>query len=372
MQIAVDQNITGVAETFAHHGEVLPVDGRNLRREQLRHTKALIVRSVTKVDSGLLEHTPVEFVGSTTIGTDHLDTNWLEQNGITWASAPGCNANSAAQYTMAMMLLASRRIGFELSKSKIGIVGYGNVGSRLCHLIQALGLPGPVLNDPPLAKTGHPGLSGLDQIMQCDVISFHVPLSTTGADATFGMVDAKFLSRLPPYTLLVNTARGKLIKAGALLDWLRSGRGFAALDVFPEEPYVGGELLEACTVATPHVAGYSLDGKLAGTLMVYERFCQWLKVTPPPEPQLFMSALEMHGPPPGHYATPAELILACCPVERDDRNLRESAGLEPTGRATHFDALRRDYPARRDFSGWIRPPELPADFARVLENLGFH
>jgi len=370
MQIVIDQNISGISETFAHHGEVLRVDGRKLRREQLAHAGALIVRSVTKVDSTLLEHTPVKFVGTTTIGAEHLDTVWLEQNGITWANAPGCNADAAAQYTLAMIVLASRRIGFELSDAKIGIVGHGNVGSRLCHLLMALGVTQPLVNDPPLALAGLKGFSELEAIRGCDVISFHVPLSSAGQHATHGMINAEFLRGLRPGALLVNTARGKLVKGSAMLDWLLSGRGFAVLDVFPEEPYIGQDLLEACTVVTPHVAGYSLDGKMTGTSMVYERFCQWLNVTP--VRHALQRELEMHTLPPEHSATPADAILACCPVERDDKNLRASAGMKPAERASRFDALRKHYPARRDFSGWVRPRELPASLALVLENLGFH
>lgn len=370
MQIVIDQNITGVNETFAHHGEVVREDGRTLRREQLAEADALIVRSVTRVNSGLLEHTPVRFVGTTTIGAEHLDTAWLEQNGITWANAPGCNADGAAQYTLAMMLLASRRIGLELIDARVGIVGHGNVGSRLCRLLMALGVAQPLLNDPPLALAGIQGLCELEEIRKCDVISFHVPLSTAGPHATHGMINAGFLRGLRTGALLVNTARGKLIKGDSLPDWLLSGRGFAALDVFPEEPYIGQDLLEACTVATPHVAGYSQDGKMAGTSMIYERFCQWLNVDP--VRHALHGNLGMHTLPQAQLATPTDAILACCPVERDDRNLRAIADMKPTERAARFDALRRDYPARRDFAGWLRPPGMPEGLDQTLRNLGFH
>ncbi|MGH8033811.1 MAG: 4-phosphoerythronate dehydrogenase [Lysobacterales bacterium] len=370
MQIVIDQNIVGANETFAHHGQVLRVDGRKLHPEQLRKAKALIVRSVTRVDSTLLENSPVRFVGTTTIGTEHLDTAWLEQNGITWAGAPGCNADAAAQYTLAMMLLSGQKIGFELSRCKVGIVGYGNVGSRLCRLLRALGHSQLTLNDPPRADTGQPGLSELEHITRCDVISFHVPLSMFGKHATYGMIDEEFFSRLKPGALLVNTARGKLMNSRPLLEWLRSGRGFAALDVFPEEPGMDLELLDACTVATPHVAGYSLDGKISGTLMVYRQFCDWLNSKP--AEHTLLRDLETHTFAPEQSSTLADAILTCCPVERDDENLRRIAGMEPGRRAAWFDILRRDYPPRRDFSGWIRPTDAPDSLAHILENLGFH
>jgi erythronate-4-phosphate dehydrogenase len=214
MQIVIDQNIPGYEETFARHGEVLQVDGRKLTKQQLCDAKVLIVRSVTRVDAALLAGSPVRFVGTATIGTDHLDIPWLERHGIIWAGAPGCNADAAAQYTLAMMMLAGKRIGFELAACSIGVVGYGNVGSHLCRLLTAFGVRSLTVNDPLKASTGQCGLSSLDHIKQCDVVSFHVPLSTAGPFATEGMIDSGFLDCLKPHTLLVNTSRGRVTENG--------------------------------------------------------------------------------------------------------------------------------------------------------------
>lgn len=370
MKIAVDENIPGAGETFALHGEVIHVDGRRLRKKEIRDMDALIIRSVTTVNSGLLEETAVQFVGTATIGIDHLDVPWLEQNGIRWASAPGCNASAAAQYTFAMILLACRRTGIELSSSRVGVAGLGNVGSRILHLLKEFGVRQFSLSDPPLAETGVPDLCSLAHLAGCNIVTFHVPLHATGSYPTLGMIDRQFLYSLPEGTLLVNTSRGKVIQAEALQCWLAEGRGFAALDVFPDEPVIESALINLLTVSTPHVAGYSLDGKWNGTLMVYKKFCEWLNVdarNTSPLPCLDAHLLTMD------QANSVEAaVLAACPVERDDRNLREIAATTAKNRGQRFDKLRGHYPERRDFAGWQVPGNLPTVQANTLRTLGFH
>lgn len=370
MKILADRNIPGVDETFARHGEVSKVDGRRLRKEHLLEARALIVRSVTTVDSGLLENTAVEFVGTATIGTDHMDIPWLDQQGIRWASAPGCNADAAAQYTLAMMLLASKRLAFHLAGCRVGIVGHGNVGSRIHRMLRTCGVRDIRVCDPPLKQAGYPDLCTMEEISGCDVITFHVPLTLSGAHATMGLVDEGFLSRLQPGALLVNTSRGKVTAERSLRNWLISGRGHAALDVWPDEPNIDPGLLNATTVATPHVAGYSLDGKLRGTEMVYRQFCDWLEtepLNPGPLPSLGFCFL-----PGKHCLTLEDAILTACPVERDDEQLRKLITINPENQSVFFDELRQEYPERRDFTGWQLPAETPEECARVLQALGFH
>jgi erythronate-4-phosphate dehydrogenase len=370
MKIAVDENIPGVSETFSLHAEVTRVDGRLLRRADIRDMDALIVRSVTAVDSALLKGTSVRFVGSATIGTDHLDIPWLDQQGIRWANAPGCNANAAAEFTLAMILLSCRRTGMELASSRIGIVGLGNVGSRLWRLLTAFGLTQFYLCDPPLAETGVPGLCDFEQIRECNLVSFHVPLTVAGAHPTLGMANCQFLNSLPHGALLVNTSRGRVFDAEALNHWLAAGLGFAALDVFPREPVEDDSLIKLLSVATPHVAGYSLDGKWNGTLMVYREFCDWLQVgehVSRPLPHLDDHRLTVQ-----QASSVETAVLAACPVERDDRNIRETLTPAAASGGKLFDKLRRNYPERRDFAGWRVPENLPANRAATLRALGFH
>jgi len=370
MKVAVDENIPGASETFSLHGEVTHVNGRLLRKAEIRDMDALIVRSVTTVNAELLKDTAVQFAGSATIGVDHLDIPWLDQQGIRWASAPGCNADAAAQYTLAMILLACRRTRIELASSRVGIVGLGNVGNRLWHLLQEFGVKEFSLCDPPLAETGVPGLCTFEQLKACNVVTFHVPLSTSGAHPTLGMVNGGFLNSLPKGALLVNSSRGKVFEPEALQRWLADGQGFAALDVYPHEPVKENSLIKLLSVTTPHVAGYSLDGKWNGTLMVYRQFCEWLRVEErcvSPLPRLDGHQLTLQ------QADSAEgAVLAACPVERDDRNMRETITAAVEKGEGLFDKLRSNYPARRDFAGWSVPENLPASQANTLLALGFH
>ena len=221
MKFVMDRNIRAAAETFDRLGEVVRLDGRAIARGDLAHADTLIVRSVTRVDAALLEGTPVRFVGTTTIGTDHLDIPWLERNGIAWASAPGCNADAAAQYTLAMAWLASERLGRELKGMRAGIVGCGNVGSRVRRLFHALGLE-TVANDPPLEDAGQGGFVSLGEALDSDIVCLHTPLTRSGPHPTHHLIDADALAQMRPGALLVNAGRGDVIDGDALLRALQS------------------------------------------------------------------------------------------------------------------------------------------------------
>ncbi len=370
MKIVIDQNIPGVDQSFARRGDVFKVDGRKISKAQVQDARVLIVRSVTAVNSDLLQGTDVRFVGTATIGTDHLDIAWLNECGIRWASAPGCNADAAAQYTLAMMLLAGQRLRFKLSNRALGIVGFGNVGSRVRRLLAAYGVGTIKVCDPPLADAGQSGLCEMKDIADCDVITFHVPLTRSGPYATLHLIGQSFLAQLQPGTLLVNTSRGKVAEGLSLGRWLASGSGCAALDVWPDEPRIDPDFLHAVTVATPHVAGYSLDGKLRGTEMVYRQFCDWLGNSGKGPDLLAGLGPERHLN--NHGATVEDAILAACPVARDDAQLRQIAALKPEDQSVFFDKLRQDYPERRDFAGWQVPAEAPPEQAKTLKALGFH
>lgn len=366
MRIIADANIPAVGETFGRHAELRRVDGRRLSRSDLARADALLVRSVTAVGPALLQGTPVRFVGSATIGIDHLDTGWLEANGIAWANAPGCNADAAAQYTLAMLSLACRRLGRELRDQRVGIVGRGNVGSRLQALLTALEVSS-LACDPPLAEAGESGLVPLADILALPVVSLHVPLTRSGPCPTLGMIGQEQLDRLPAGALLLNTSRGKVVDSPALAGWLAGGRGNAALDVWPREPALDPDLLRLATVATPHVAGYSLEGRLNGTRMIYVAFCEWLGVeagaNPPPEapvPEL-LDVTACRGV--------TDLLLGASRIEADDAALRALAGT-PELLADGFDGLRRDYRYRRDFSG-LQVGGASGTLAGLLPALGF-
>jgi erythronate-4-phosphate dehydrogenase len=369
MIIVADANIPALAETFGRHGEVRVREGRTLRRSQLRDAHALIVRSVTRVDASLLEGTPVTFVGTATIGTDHLDTDWLEERGIAWASAPGCNADAAAQYALAMMLLAWKRLGRDPARETVGIIGRGNVGGRLQSLLGALAIPTAAC-DPPLAERGEVDLVSQSEALAQSTVSLHVPLTRAGPHATLGLIGAAELRALPRGSLLVNAARGAVLQAAPLAAWLAARRGHAALDTWPGEPAIDQFLLNSATVATPHVAGYSEDGKRRGTIMIHRAFCEHFRLPHEPIAPLPPARLDLAQGEDRPEDPLIRAVLAATGVERDDRALRDLAPLAPEARGEGFDALRRDYPPRREFQ-YLRPTGLGQGARDRLEKLGF-
>lgn len=344
------------------------MDGRAIDRRSLRDVDALIIRTATRVDETLLDGTPVGFVGTTSIGTDHLDTAWLDRAGIPWANAPGCNADSAAEYTLAMAWLACKRLGHKLEGARVGIIGRGNVGSRVQRLMQAAGAT-TVANDPPLADRGEAGLTDLENALSSDIVCLHVPLTRSGPYPTYQMMDENKLARLPSGALLINSARGDVVDGPALLAALRSGHCHAALDVWPGEPLIEPELLERIVVATPHVAGYSNDGKYNGTRMVYHAFCDWADIRPEPPDESALpqpAPLSLTGPDPIFEALEAATF-----VSHHDEALKALKSMPPQDIARGFDRLRRDYPPRRDFRAWrLRCQDASA--GKLLAALGFH
>ena len=354
-----------LAETFGRHGDVVPVEGRAITREHLAQADALLVRSVTRVDEHLLDGTPVRFVGSATIGTDHLATGWLDQAGIAGAAAPGCNADSAAQYTLAMTWLACEHLGRDLEDQRVGLFGRGNVGARVLALLHALGVDA-VACDPPLANTGEKGLVDRETVLDRDIISLHVPLTRDGDHPTAGMIGPPEFEAMRPGALLVNTARGGVVNPDGLPALLRRGRLQAAFDVWLGEPGLDPALVHGCVVGTPHVAGYSVEGKARGTAMVYDAFCRWAGIGEPAEaPETGSPGVLPLDPRSDHPVRDA--VLAACPVARDHSALLDS--LDAPDPAAAFDRLRREYRARHEFSAW-RIDNADAQ-ARTLRALGF-
>lgn len=372
LKIIVDQNIRGAEDTFGHHGDLQFMEGRLISAKDVKDVDVLIIRTATRVDGSLLEGSSVRFVGTTSIGTDHLDIEWLDRNGITWSNAPGCNADSAAQYTLAMIWLACQRLGKSLFEQRVGIVGRGNVGSRLERLMKALGVE-TLANDPPLADQGESGLVSLEKVLGCSIVSLHVPLEPDGPYPTVRMIGAHQLSQMPDDALLVNAARGDVIDGEALLQELKTGRLHAALDVWPGEPLFSTDLLQQVVVATPHVGGYSLDGKRNGTDIVYRAFCEWAGIEPrnlcaESAPAADEQPLELRLASGDDPMTSA--LEATCFVPRHDEAMGRLVPLSVEQRAAEFDRLRKEYPSRRDFHAWTIRGADPAA-AALLGRLGF-
>lgn len=370
MKIIADKNMPILADTFGKHGDIVHLDGREICKTDLLGAEVLLVRSVTRVNKSLLDESSIRFVGSATIGIDHLDTAWLEANNIDWAHAPGCNADSAAQYALTMMWLACDRLQKEFSQQSVGIIGRGNVGRRLEHLLKVLEIP-VMACDPPLQESGVANLVSMHEACDNSIISLHVPLTRTGNHPTENLLNRNLLQALHPGTLLVNTSRGSVIEKSALLSQLQSGHLHAALDVWPDEPYISRQWLEAVSVATPHVAGYSIEGKQAGTRMIYQAFCNTFAIQVSDQSTANSNDTRLSFPSP----TTARQVLkqaiqSSCPVKRDDANLRAASRLQLKDNRVQIDDLRTRYPVRREFKSHTIQ-HRPAAETALLNQLGF-
>jgi erythronate-4-phosphate dehydrogenase len=356
MRIVADENIPLVNEFFAGFGDISRLPGRTLSAQAVRDADVLLVRSVTQVDRALLEGSAVRFVGTCTIGTDHLDLRWLQAAGIQWASAPGCNARGVVDYVLGSLLTLADLDGVALPQRRFGIVGAGQVGGRLAAVLRGLGWDVRVCDPPRQAAQGGDYCTLEEIIEQCDVISLHTPLTRTGSHATWHLLDAPRLARLRPGAWLINAARGPVVSNQALKQVLRERDDLqAVLDVWEEEPQVDLALADLCVLATPHIAGYSLEGKQRGTAAIYQAFCAWQGQSPSigletllPAPWLTQVSLDSR-------ADPAWALAMLCrgvyDPRRDDADFRRSLSEDPARQRAAFDALRKAYPERREIDG---------------------
>jgi len=260
---------------FSDIAEIVREDGRAIDNQALRDADALLCRSITEVDETLLKNTKIKFVGSATVGIDHLNINYLESNNIKWSNAAGCNAVAVAQYVLSAIAYWCQSRSRKMQGLKVGIVGAGNVGSELARCLDALGID-CLLCDPPLQHLGDiRPLISMQEILDCDVISLHVPLTIQGDYPTKYLFGQKELNRLDNDQLLVNTSRGEVIDNHVLEAYLsNTNHADVVLDVFENEPNISVELVDKCLLATPHIAGHTLEGKVRGTWMIYKAFCK--------------------------------------------------------------------------------------------------
>ncbi len=378
MKIVADANIPFVRECFSSVGEVEILSGRDITPQMLADADALLVRSITPVNAELLSGSAVRFVGTATIGFDHVDLPFLERNRIGFASAPGSNANSAAEYVIAALLEVGQRRNIRLEGSSIGIIGVGNVGGRVATKCEALGMS-VYRNDPPLQRqTSDPTYVPVDALYDCDFITIHTPLTREGIDKTYHLADAGFFSRLKRGVVFVNAARGAVVDSEALRAAIRADRLQAViLDVWEHEPNIETDLLEMVDLGTPHIAGYSFDGKVAGMIMIYRSLCKHFGLTPRFDVQDFLPApivprLELETGGIGDEDRLASAVERVYRIVRDDRNLREIVHHPPEERGRFFDALRKNYRVRREFHNTTVVLDHPHEgLVRKLRGIGF-
>jgi len=376
MHILADENIPLVDEFFAGFGEIRRMPGRSINRAALENVDVLLVRSVTRVDREMLEGSAVRFVGTCTIGTDHLDLDYFEQAGIEWASAPGCNARGVVDYVLGSLLALSEVRGEALARRRFGVVGAGEVGGRLLEVLRGLGWDVRVC-DPPRQVREAGDFVSLDEVLaECDVISLHTPLTLGGDWPTFHLFDQARLSRLRPGTWLINASRGAVVDNAALRDLLLQRPDLeAVLDVWEGEPQVDVALAGLCRIATPHIAGYSLDGKLRGTAQIYAALCAARGVEPAIELAQLMPGPALTELAFASSAEPAEMLATLCRAvydpRRDDADFRRSLLGDEAQRRAGFDLLRKQYPPRREIDGLkVRIGGHNPALATIVEALG--
>ncbi|MBF0196175.1 MAG: 4-phosphoerythronate dehydrogenase [Planctomycetes bacterium] len=365
--ILADENMPQVEEYFQHLGEVRRLPGRSIKAEDVTDVDILLVRSVTRVDAKLLEGSPVSFVGTATIGTDHLDIEYLEKKGVKWSAAPGCNARSVAEY-VAGSVACLQLSGKLEAKGKIGIIANGNVGSKVAEVLEILGYE-LLIYDPPKEERDEAFKScQLKELLDCSMICVHAPLTKSGPYPSHKMLGVDFLKRLKKGTVLLSAGRGAVLDFSVLKDI--PGHLIECLDVWDPEPEVPLDILRRSYIATPHIAGYSFESKWRGTHMISEQAYQMLnlpapnpKPSPPSRHQFDMAGQSMSW---------QELVLTLYNPINDTELSKTSLLNSPSNKiGKTFDSLRKNYQMRHEFSFCkVNNIKLSKEDFSICQNLG--
>ena len=344
MKVIVDNKIPFIKEAIEKIAdEVIYVPGKDFTASLVKDADALIIRTRTHCNRELLEGSRVRFIATATIGFDHIDTEYCHQAGIVWKNAPGCNSASVAQYLQSTLLLTELLKGKKLSEMAIGIVGVGNVGSKVAEVARELGMR-VLLNDLPREdEEGSAGFSSLQFLAEkCDVLTFHVPLYKEGKYKTYHLADGNFFRSLQRRPVVINTSRGEVIETNALLEAINNGTiSDAVIDVWEHEPEINRKLLEKVLIGTPHIAGYSADGKANATRMSLDSICRFFhlgatyEITPPAPSSSLIEAKDHEE----------ALLKMYNPIE-DSNRLKSHPEL--------FETLRGDYPLRREEKAYMQ------------------
>lgn len=372
-KILADENIPHAEAAFSNFGTVQLIPGREITNEILRPFDILIVRSVTKVNEQLLQGSNVKFVGTTTIGLDHIDTGYLNKAHIQYANAPGCNADSVAEYIFAGLYKIASEKQWPLQKISLGIIGYGNIGSRVARIARAIGMK-LFINDPPLQrKTGNSFFCTYDEAIRADILTYHVPLNKGGIDNTFHMLSSSQLNSFNSNKIIMNASRGSVVSNDDLKNFLLNNGNEVILDVWESEPVIDEELLRLIRIGTPHIAGYSYEGKVNGTVMIFDslnRFLKGNKVWRPIMPEIKAALIDYpdSGTPEQSINT---LLSGIYNITQDDEKLRHISEQKEAG--SYFDSLRKNYPVRREFTNYtLRISSKLKKDIKILKSLRFN
>lgn len=372
MKIVCDNKIPFLRGTLEPYAEVVYLPGAQTTAEVVRDADAIITRTRTICNEQLLKGSKVKVIATATIGYDHIDTHWCEQNGIVWKNSPGCNSWSVKQYIASVLVCLAQRHGFRFQDMTLGVVGVGNVGGKVAEVASLMGFK-VLLNDPPRArKEGSRGFVSLDTLLsKSDIVTVHVPLTAEGEDATWHLFDKERLSRLRSDQILINSSRGEVVDNQVLKAVLKAGGLKAAvLDVWEGEPALDAKLVGLLDITTPHIAGYSADGKANGTTMSVRTVAQYLGLpltdwtasgVPAPAQSLEFS-IDAKGKTDQEVISQA--ILYTYDVRTDSDLLR--------GCLEGFEQQRGDYPVRREFTAFtLHLSHAGADLAARLAKIGF-
>jgi len=373
IKIVADSKIPLLKGVFEPFADIVYLSPSEITNENVKDADALLIRTRTKCNSILLDGTNVKFIATATIGYDHIDTSYCESKNIKWINAPGCNSSSVMQYIASSLLTTAARKNLNLSEMTIGIVGVGNVGSKVARLSEALGMK-VLLNDPPRErKEGKGKFVSLEELMnRSNIITFHVPLIKEALDRTFHLADESFFTKLNVGKVLFNTSRGEVVDSSALKSAINNKIISATvLDVWENEPDIDRELLNIVDIATPHIAGYSADGKANGTAICVRGLSsffnldideEWYPSSVPLPGNTKELTLECKGK--SKQEILCEVILAAYEITKDDETLRKSVDT--------FEKQRNEYPIRREFPYYqIKLISGNQELKMTLTELGF-
>lgn len=371
-KIIADCNIPFLKGIFEPFADITYIEGNKICQIDIQNADALLVRTRTKCNAELLENTNIKFIASATIGYDHIDTDYCTKNNIVWTNAPGCNAASVEQYVVSALLELAKEYNFELKDKVLGIIGVGYVGSKVARIANTLGM-NVLLNDPPRErKEGRGEFVDLNELQKkADIISFHVPLNFEGEDKTFEMADDEFFKKLKKGAILINTSRGEIIEEIALEKAIdQKILSATVLDVWRNEPLIKNELLKKVTIATPHIAGYSADGKAKGTEMCVNASAEMFKLDIAKPFEIILPELNENQIYIDKFSGSSQDIIYQVYAKTynilvDDRNLKEQP--------EQFETLRENYSLRREPKAFYinYKAECNIKLLSVLKQLGF-
>ena len=371
MKIIIDDKIPYIRGAFEKVAEVIYLSGPKTNPEVVKDADVIVTRTRTTCNEKLLGGSSVKFIATATIGYDHIDTEYCDKAGIKWTNAPGCNSGSVEQYIASALMVLAERKKLQLKNLCIGIVGVGNVGSKVANICRLFGMK-VLLNDPPRERAEGPEeFVSLDKIKEeADIITLHVPLNYKGEDVTYHLGNNTFFSSLKMKPILINSCRGEVLVTEAVKDALKSGQlSGLVCDCWEQEPEIDLELLALTELATPHIAGYSKDGKATGTRMSVEAISNYfglglnnwqpVGVELPAHPIIELDGKEKTGPEIISIA-----ILSTYDIQNDDLLFRKNPAL--------FEQLRGDYPTRREFPAYtILAVNVASNELEILDKLGF-